>query len=224
VRPKTVVIDVGANVGFFTLRFASWVTGGGKVIALEPEAVNCARLRRAVSRAGSGAVVETVQAAAADVTGEGLLQINPGHPGDHKLGAAGVPVALTTLDDLLAARGWPEVSLIKIDVQGAEARVLAGARGVIERFRPALFVEVDDRLLRRFGSSARELLAWCASRGYAIRTLDGNPGSDPLTVSEALGVVGRKGYTDLLLLPADPAVRAAAPPAQAVLPRAGVEV
>src|SRR5580693_4951300 len=106
------------------------------------------------------------RAAVAEVTGEGLLEINPGHPGDHKLGTEGVPVAMTTIDDLLAARGWPEVSLIKIDVQGAESRVLAGARRTLERFSPALFLEVDDQQLRRYGSSAAELLTSVTAQGY----------------------------------------------------------
>lgn len=75
---------------------------------------------------------ETVEAAAAEVTGEGFLQISPVHPGDHK--RLSISVTLTTVDDVIASRGWPEVSLIKVDVQGAEARVLAGAQKTIQRF------------------------------------------------------------------------------------------
>jgi len=138
VRPKTFVIDVGANIGFFTRQFATWVSDGGRVIAVEPEAVNYARLQHAIAAAGLTDVVETVQAAVAERTGEGLLEVNPAHPGDHRLGTKGIPVAMTTIDDLLTDRGWPEVSLIKVDVQGAEARVLAGARRTLERFpRPS---------------------------------------------------------------------------------------
>ena len=158
VRPRTFVIDVGANIGFFSRQFATWVSDGGKVIALEPEAVNFARLKHSIAESGLSDLVETIQAAVADTTGTGMLDVNPGHPGDHKLAAHGVPVAITTIDDLLNDRGWPEVSLIKIDVQGAEARVLSGERQAIERFRPALFLEVDDQQLRQNGSSACELL------------------------------------------------------------------
>jgi hypothetical protein len=80
VRPGTVVIDVGANVGFFTLQFGSWVSEGGKVIALEPEASNFARLREAIARAGLTAVVETIQAAVADTFGTGFWKSTPGTP------------------------------------------------------------------------------------------------------------------------------------------------
>jgi FkbM family methyltransferase len=202
VRPGTVVIDVGANMGYFTRRFATWVWEGGRVIAVEPEAENFARLQHTVSLAGLADVVEAVQAAVAERTGVGLLEINPGHPGDHRLGTAGIPVAMTTIDDLLAARGWPEVSLIKVDVQGAEACVVAGARRTLERFRPALFVEVDNRNLKRYGSSAGELLTSVTARGYAIRACVARGLSSPLSIEEALKGVDH--YQDLLLLPERP--------------------
>lgn len=143
--------------------------------------------------------VETVEAAAAEVTGEGFLQISPVHPGDHKLAFDGVSVALTTVDDVIASRGWPEVSLIKVDVQGAEARVLAGAQKTIQRFRPALFVEVSDEGLRRFGSSSEALLKTCTAVGYAIRTFAGDALSRSLTVAEADAIANERGYVDFLL-------------------------
>lgn len=205
VRPKTYVIDVGANIGFFTMQFAAWVSDGGKVIAAEPEAVNYARLLHAIAEAGLTDVVKTIQAAVAEAAGEGFLEVDPGHPGNHKLGAGGVPVAVTTIDDLVAAHGWPEVSLIKVDVQGAEARVLAGARRTLERSRPALFLEVDDRQLRRNGSSAAELLASAAGLGYAIHSRVGNGISRPMSLDEALAQGDKKPYEDTLLLPAWPA-------------------
>jgi hypothetical protein len=111
---------------------------------------------------------------------------------------------MITLDDLLRARGWPEVSLIKIDVQGAEARVLAGAREVLERFRPALFLEADDRGLKEYGSSATELLTSCTERGYAIHARAGKGLSAPLSIDQALA--DTEGYTDFLILPTERSV------------------
>jgi FkbM family methyltransferase len=201
VSPGSLVIDVGANIGYFTLRFAAWVQNGGKVLALEPESLNYARLERAVRRAGFSSVVESIQVAAADTAGEGLLEINPAHPGDHKLGTSGVPVALTTIDSLVAARGWPNVSLIKIDVQGAESRVLAGSVETIGKFRPALFVEIDPQKLEQSGSSSYSLLESLTSRGYSLHTLKRNGTSGPLEVSQATAVARAKGYIDLLCCP-----------------------
>jgi FkbM family methyltransferase len=200
VKPGTVVIDVGANIGYFTLPFASWVRDGGKVLAIEPEAVNYARLQRKIARAGLAGVVESVRAAAADAGGDGRLKLNPVHPGDHRLGTTGVPVVVTTIDSLLAVRGWPEVSLIKVDVQGAEARVLAGAYETIDRFQPVLFLEVSDEALKEYGSNAEELLVHCIKRGYSIHTFT-NATSCLLTIDEAVHLVQNRGYMDLLFCP-----------------------
>src|SRR5688500_10398573 len=117
VRPGTTVIDVGANVGFYTRRFAQWVRPGGEVIAIEPEDLNVAALKRVVSRHGL-VNVKAVQAVASEQAGTLHLSKNPYHPADHRIAEAGVEVAAVTIDDLLGERSWPAVSLIKIDVQG----------------------------------------------------------------------------------------------------------
>src|SRR5207244_8241281 len=80
VAPATIVIDVGANIGFFTRFFGECVTEGGKVLAIEPEAANFARLNRMLSRNGLAVAVETIQAVAAEKGGTLKLQINLMHP------------------------------------------------------------------------------------------------------------------------------------------------
>jgi FkbM family methyltransferase len=100
IEPGTTVIDVGANIGFFSIKFARWVGHSGAVIAIEPENRNIASLRRRVGRAGLGSIVECVQAVAAAQAGVMRLQVNPNHPGDHRIGATGIPVRAVTLDEL----------------------------------------------------------------------------------------------------------------------------
>src|ERR1044071_8216537 len=73
------VIDVGANVGFFAMRFARWVGPGGTVIAIEPEAGNARALRSEVLRSGL-ANVECVEAAAGARVGQGALGVNSNTP------------------------------------------------------------------------------------------------------------------------------------------------
>jgi FkbM family methyltransferase len=200
VAPGTSVIDVGANLGFLTLEFARWVCDGGKVIAIEPETVNYGRLCRAVVKAGLTHLVDTVQAAAAETGGEVGLIVNRGHPGDHRIGDGGVRVPAVTIDGLLAAKGWPRVSLIKIDVQGSESRVLAGAEETLQALHPALFIEVCDEALRTSQSSAERLLGELYDRGYcAYRTArQGIVG--PMTNSQALSETRMERYVDLLFL------------------------
>ena len=200
IRPGTWVVDVGANLGFFTLTFAAWVRDGGRVIAIEPETVNYERLTRAVAGAGLSLLVDTVQAAAIEKSGLVGLIVNPRHPGDHRIGDGGDPVPAVTIDDLLAARGSPPVSLIKIDVQGAESRVLAGAGATLEALHPALFIEVCDEALRMCDSSAERLLTDLYERGYSAHRSTDEGILGPMTYAQALLEQSRTRYVDLLFI------------------------
>lgn len=199
VADGSTVIDVGANIGFFSVRFAHWVGPAGRVIAIEPEARNIDSLRRRVARARLSDIVTCVHAAAAERPGELRLALNPGHPGDHHLAEEGEPVAAVTLDDLAAHDPRP-VTLIKIDVQGAESRVLAGAHDLIKTHRPALFIEVDEPSLTRLGSSRGELIDTLVALGYrGYRLTHRGIGAS----EEPAELVARsaRDYIDVLFLP-----------------------
>ena len=198
VKPGSSVLDVGANVGFFTRLFAQWVTNGGRVIALEPEAANYDRLQRMVNRNQFGGVVDTIQAAVAETSGTLKLAINPIHPADHKLADQGVSVRALTLDDLLAERAWPRVSLIKVDVQGAEERVLRGAATTLAKFHPAVFIEIDDAALRNMNSSAPAVFRLFEGAGYQAHRLLKGQISAPLPLDDALRLCQDGRYTDFL--------------------------
>ncbi|HEY7610220.1 MAG TPA: FkbM family methyltransferase [Alphaproteobacteria bacterium] len=192
-----IVIDVGANVGFFTERFARWVGPHGRVIALEPERANFAELSRRLSGKGLAARVDAQRAVADSASGTAHLVINPDHPGDHHLGDAGERVTATTLDAIAPAGG--RTSLIKIDVQGAEIRVLAGARNVLARDKPALFVEIDPGGLAHYGGSVDALLGALAAAGYSPHILR-RAGARACSRGELDALLARRGYTDLLFL------------------------
>lgn len=199
----SLVVDVGANVGFFTRRFARWVGPAGRVLALEPEARNLTRLKARLARDGLADIVETIDAAAAEKAGTVLLDLNPDNPADHRLGERGVPVASVTLDELVGQRSGRAVSLIKIDVQGSELRVIEGARETIARFRPALFIEVDDAHLRSCGASAAALVDRLDALGYRPHRLLRSGPSAALSPAECLARVARPGqYEDFVFLPA----------------------
>jgi len=206
--PGSTIIDVDANIGFFTRRFADWTEASGRVVALEPERENFARLTRMVARCGlDGRVI--AHRAVADA-GEGVvdLVVNPGHPGDHRIAtgpmdpeAPGETVPAMTLDRL-ASEDLPRVSLVKIDVQGAELRVLEGARHMIARDRPAFFVEIDPAALAAFGASVDALFAFFTGLGYRPHRLTRH-GIRPVDRAEIDALLGRRAYCDLLFLPSD---------------------
>jgi len=198
--PGTAVVDVGANIGFFAMRFGDWVGPAGRVYAIEPEARNVAGLRERIARAGLGTVVECVHAAAADEPGIVRLVRNPVHPGDHHLGPEGEAVPAVTIDGLVAG-GDRRVSLIKIDVQGAEPLVLSGAMRVLADDRPAVFIEVDESALRRAGNSAAELIGTFVALGYRGRVLTRSGFSEELDAAELVARAAGS-YIDVLFVPA----------------------
>ena len=204
-KPGSTVVDVGANIGFFTRRFNKWVGAKGQVLAIEPEAENFQRLKRACEGRGLVSKVELIQAALGEKSGTAKLRVNSGHPGDHRLSRTvesdTVDVALLSLDDLLEARGWPPVSLIKIDVQGAEEQVLLGAEQTLSRTRPAWFVEVDDAHLSEMGSSAEALFKHFLRHRYTLHRLTRRGVSAPMDPGMILADIQSDTYEDILFLP-----------------------
>ena len=200
IKPGTVVIDVGANIGFFTKFFADCVSEGGKVLAIEPERTNFSRLNEMVEKNRLSGTVEIFEAVAAATSGTLKLKINPLHPADHKISEQGVPVKAISLDGLLADRKWPTVSLIKIDVQGAEVMVLQGAAEVLKRFDPALYLEVDDDSLRGMNTNAEALFRTVEQFGYSIHRIISGKISLPMKREEAVGQCQGGNYADFLCL------------------------
>jgi FkbM family methyltransferase len=196
------VIDAGANIGFFTLPFAQMVGPRGRVIALEPEPTNFRRLAARVQATALANRVTLLRAAAAERSGRELLAINPDHPGDHKIASdrsdGGVEVEAHALDDLVAAHPGPPVSLIKIDVQGAESRVLEGATGLLRTDGPALFVEVDPVAGSKMGCPVDRLLAWLEALGYQGYIWSGREYARKLSAREIEKRATAAGYLDIL--------------------------
>jgi FkbM family methyltransferase len=198
VSPGSLVVDVGANVGFFTLRFAQWVGSDGCVIAIEPEVRNFDELNRRLKSAGVESDVETYQAVADHADGDVCLVINKDHPGDHKIGDEGIAVSALAVDGLVMDQRL-SVSLIKIDVQGAEMRVLLGAERCLMRYRPALFIEVDAGALARFGTSPAEIFGFLSNFDYVPHRLL-KTGAEVLDEAAVDDLFARYGYVDILFL------------------------
>jgi FkbM family methyltransferase len=145
IGPGAVVVDVGANIGALTLFLAQAVGPRGAVIAIEPQrAVHqllCANL--ALNEIGN---VRAIHAGAGRAPSRAFVQISdyskPGNFGGVELTeAAGEPVDIVSIDGLKLSG----CQLMKIDVEGEEQAVIAGAVDTIARFKPVLYVENDRR-------------------------------------------------------------------------------
>jgi FkbM family methyltransferase len=205
--PKgSLVIDVGANVGFFSIRFARWVGDDGKVIAIEPENDNYDSLVSMLKREGLSSRVDALKAVAAAERGMALLEINPLHPADHKLSrdGTGLPVAAVTLDDLVPDKTASRPALIKIDVQGAEMLVLKGAADILKVAGPALFIELHEEGLSKFGTSVAAILNYLTEYDYQAYWLKRSGAHDKASAAEIHAKVARLGYVDVLFLRGQP--------------------
>ncbi|MBV8296644.1 MAG: FkbM family methyltransferase [Acidimicrobiia bacterium] len=159
-----VTLDIGANVGIFTL-LAGHANPDGRVHAFEPDCRAYRRLVRHVEINGL-ANVECDSRAVIDADGEVTLHSGRAARPDEAVAVSAqtslsrshveaegarvdrideTRVAAVTIDRFVESRSVPGVDLVKIDVEGAEARVLAGMAETIRRDHPAIVCEVLDR-------------------------------------------------------------------------------
>ncbi|MEA5362327.1 FkbM family methyltransferase [Amycolatopsis sp., V23-08] len=144
VRPGGLFLDVGANIGWFTLMVATH-RPAGEVWAFEPLPATADRLAANVRRAGRGNV-RVVRAAAGHVGGEASFTSTMDDAFAHRASGDGPSVvcAVTTVDAEWDRAGQPRVDAVKVDVEGAEPDVLRGAEHVLHRDHPVLLVETPD--------------------------------------------------------------------------------
>jgi FkbM family methyltransferase len=204
-RSGMTVVDVGANLGYYALLAARLVGPAGRVVALEPNSENC-RLLLSSLRLGPVANVEVLPVAADEATGWAYYSTHVGSNGGliddaDLLSRPGVVVPTFRLDDLVKE----PVGLLKMDVEGAEGRVVKGAKRLIEDHRPIVTTELKDEMLRRVsGTSVADYLGYFARLGYAPSLLDKASGSEKPFPSVA-ALLAEWGETDelrdVLLLP-----------------------
>jgi FkbM family methyltransferase len=172
-RPGDTFVDVGANVGYYTLLAAKRVTRSGAVIAIEPSPANVAtieaqlRLNRTpnitLHPVAAGASRSTAQLYGGLETDRGLSSLLPDWREGLELEAT-IPVR--TLDDLLEAFDASRIALIKVDVEGFEAEVVAGASATIARcIRAAFIVETNPNTYQTVVNAFRAAGYQCYSFG-----------------------------------------------------------
>lgn len=141
-KPGQTVLDIGANVGYHTVRLSRNVGPGGRVIAIEPTSAACLRLRKNLELNACQNV--SVQALALSDREEGIREVSfqSNFPVDGDPVIVPEMLRLTSLDLLLAELGVSGVGFIKLDVDGYEEKVLLGSREMLRRDQPVLVLEV----------------------------------------------------------------------------------
>lgn len=178
-RQDAVFLDIGANAGFFSMLLAKHFSKG-RVIAFEPNPPIAALLAESIAENDLASRVELHRLAASDQNAVLQFLVDAANSGHSRLASdassASMQVDAVILDAWLPAKlGDARIAVVKIDVEGAELRVLKGMRALLQAHRPALVVEGYDQHLRDFGDSLPALREWLAEAGYReIRPWDGN--------------------------------------------------
>jgi FkbM family methyltransferase len=180
-REGDTVIDIGAHYGVYSILMAAKVGRSGRVVAFEPDPYARQMLARniALNPLVKPPVVEAC--ACSDSVGEATL-FSRGGNAQSSLARSGVEfspahqsesirVPLVTLDDYLAERGLPEPAWVKIDAEGAEIRILKGARKVLAGGANVI-CELHPYAWPELGSTLAELKELAAASGRRIRYLD----------------------------------------------------
>ena len=162
-KPGMVVLDVGANIGCHTVYFSKKVGKAGAVVAFEPQRIVFQTL---CGNVALNSLVNVVCKPAAAGDAPGTIFVPPldftkeNNFGGLGLGgfSSGEPVEVITIDSLQL----PLCHFMKIDVEGMERTVLAGAKQTIARFRPALYVENDRQ------DRSAELVRYLDELGYRM--------------------------------------------------------
>ncbi|HEY8900008.1 MAG TPA: FkbM family methyltransferase [Chthoniobacterales bacterium] len=198
-REGSVVLDIGANIGAHALRMASLVGDSGKVVAIEPTDWAFAKLTRNVGlNAAIAPRIERVQGFVAANAGEVLpgdicsswpLDAGDSSGLDESQGRSfpTTGARVVTLAGLCEEFELLKIDLIKLDVDGHEINVLEGGLGVIERFRPAIVIELAPYVFANGDGDVCRILEMLASVGYRTAA----HGRARLSLSEPRAVLSR---------------------------------
>lgn len=177
--PGCVAVDVGANLGYFSLLSALHESRPGRIIAFEPAADNYRLLLTNVQKNGALERVEAIAAALGNGTATGALYRSVDNLGDHQIypGDGERRIELIRVlhgADCLEAMGVAHIDLLKVDTQGSEHAVVQGLMPLLQKSRAALriLIELTPWSLRCADSSGASLLALLARLELPVAIVD----------------------------------------------------
>ena len=169
-KPGQIVVEIGANIGYYALLEAKTVGEKGKVYCLEPAPENIELLRRNISANGYKNI-EVVHGAAGAETKESKLYLSESH-NQHAMSAENVrgavgstPVQMFSLDDFMKDKPYP--TLVRMDVEGYELDILRGMKKILATGKPLqFFIEVHCFFLKE---KVLDLIAILRENGFRVK-------------------------------------------------------
>lgn len=222
-REGMTFVDVGANLGLYSVLAIHSLNKQGRIIAFEPHPRNFSIFQQNIeenlhSRQGAGPQVDAFQLAAAPAEGKHELRLNPENRADNRLyhgtyqgkieDWASVSVEGKAIDEVLASLGVNEVNFVKMDIQGYEQQALAGFKETLARSQKViLMTEFWPKGLREAGGDAFRYLQELADLGFHLYELKEKPRGkfvkleswvtlvNRLVERKYANLIGVKGYT-----------------------------
>jgi FkbM family methyltransferase len=171
-RADDIILDIGANIGSWTLIFGK-LAPAGKVYAFEPSNTFI-QLQKNLSLNPRLTRIDTFNIALGNENGFGEIDQTYGETSNDGMKRMVTPplltsmanIPMTTLDAWSSKHALHKLDWIKIDTEGMEYQIILGGKQVISRFKPKILLEVNEALLNFYGNSVKQLNELLSSLGY----------------------------------------------------------
>jgi len=204
VKKGDVALDIGANIGYYTLILARLVGDDGKVFAYEPDPSNFALLKKNVEANGYKNVV-LVQKAVSNKTGPARLYLSPETPADHRIfdsgdGRQSVAIETVRLDDYFKNYNG-KIDFIKMDAQGSEGGIIQGMPNLFKKnHNVKIAMEFSPGALQKSGTAPEDCLNLLTGLGFKLFEIAEQekkirPADIPRLLK--LSTTGKRCYTNL---------------------------
>lgn len=171
-RHGDTMLDIGTNVGVYTLAAAKAVGSSGKVYGFEPMPKTFEMVTRSVAENGFTERCELHRTALGDQQGTISFHQSPSNPGSSHISPNGYDVPIARLDSFTFSG---RITFLKVDIEGFEPHFFAGARNTITTHRPLILSEFFPRALREVGkSSPLEFITVMTAMGYECFLFEGS--------------------------------------------------
>ncbi|HET9056931.1 MAG TPA: FkbM family methyltransferase [Chitinophagaceae bacterium] len=171
INKNDTIIDIGANIGYFSILAANKATLG-KTYCFEPISFHFSQLQKNISLNGLTNIYPYPQAISDKTENTVIFISNPDNSGMSSLSmpenfsGKSEKTATITIDKFISDHQILNVNLIKIDVEGAELKVIQGMLETLNKCKPLVIIEVIEKYLNRFNNTSPELFNLLYDYGY----------------------------------------------------------
>ncbi|MCA0431405.1 MAG: FkbM family methyltransferase [Bacteroidetes bacterium] len=173
IKPGDFVIDIGTNYGTTLLQFANLIGVNGKTFGFEPDPINFEICNQNIQlNHFTNLSVENIGLGNKEAEVNLVVDVDSNRGGnrisENIIGKESYQIKIVKFDNWVLDKMLNKINLIKIDVEGYEMEVLKGAENSIKKYKPILFIELDDNNLKQQNSSAKEVISYLISLNYSI--------------------------------------------------------